>query len=470
MKAWWSLRVGAFYKDVSKSQLTIFLVLVLLTSILESIVASHYAFTMKGIHQLHDLRFGFGAVVWSLRENGTYVDCYNAESGGFWNQYWGSICFTANRLPFIPIFLAGLSFISQKLLIVSIIKNLLFYAISGLAFVEASRRFKVPLPVIAVLAGIFYFVPENAKVASGIDFEEAYLYHLFPWVFLALIAQPREDKTYLVVGLCLAIILLIKSSVVILCYSCVLYFSYSRIIRRDIWRGAVPLVMVAAAAVMWGSFTLASSGKFAFGTNMSSLNGWNLYKGNNPNSGRYYPIINLDNLDYEGLTQLPNPPRKEWDINAEYQKMAYNFIRGHIRETLSNVAKKLYIAFISISNVPQISGSAPKWGNAELTFIEHICSDDRLSQSVSMLIDRIVLTIGFMLAFVQILQVRNVKTTTVFLAISVIYLVPYVIGFLYSRHIIPLVGVSLLYTIAVLEDFLLRVTTAQEITSEKVSV
>lgn len=413
----------------------LFVLAIFAIAIMESIISARNASLAKGIHHIFDAS-AFGRIARKLVETGSFRDCYG-DGGGFWDAYWGHMCFLTHRLPFVPSFLAGFSLISGKLLINYLIKNIIFFGISASAFVYARRAFNVPWLLILASATVYYLLPQNAKIAVSLDVEEGFIYHLMPWIFIILVAAGRNNSSLLSIalGLLLGTLLLTKSSVAIFCYSCLAVYVVCAIVDRRISLVVAPIVLVSAATIAWGSYTLIKTGRFAIGTANSSINGWNMYKGNNPHTSDYYLTGALDDLDYDGHTKVPMTFTNEWQVNYEYERMARDFIRNHPHETIRNVLERLYVAFVAIDDVPKIP------------------TDRTRFSAIFMIVDRAILAIAFAVAAFKLFYSRfRSRHAWAFLIMYFTYQAPGIAGFVYQRHLIPLVALSLFFLMSQLAE------------------
>jgi hypothetical protein len=397
---------------------TIFVTVIIFIGFLESLVLGHH----NGWHSIFDAGFGFGELARSLREHGEYRACYG-DGTGFWDYFWGHICFHAHRLPFIPIFLASISFISVNPLFGLIFKNVIFFTTSALAFVQVRRTFGTPWPVLLVSACIFYLNPINAWVAAGLEFEEGYIYHILPWIFFVLATPAPKKWQIAVLALALVVLILLKSSLFYLCITCIILLIFLE--KRNIWKFYPAAICLFMAIIGWGAFTLQTSGRFAFGSDMSSNNGWNLYKGNNVYTADFYPNIHLDYLDNAGITKLPGTFHNEWDLNDRYKELALAFMVGNPLQTAKNISTRLYVMFISTNNIEnKIPGQS--------IFVLHII---------------LVLTIIYsIIAFFVNTKIR--RLCIVYITVLLAYLLPYISGFAYQRHMVPACGIALFFAMA----------------------
>jgi hypothetical protein len=186
------------------------------------------------------------------------------------------------------------------------------------------------------------------------------------------------------------------------------------------------------AIVGWGTFTWQATGKFAFGSDMSSINGWNFYKGNGPHTADYYLKTHIDNLDYDGYTKLSGPFDNEWQINEKYNELALAFIKDNPLQTAKNTLARLYVIFLS----PSDNGAYPRWMQSTPGF------------SPTIVVMHLVIGLSLLLVLVSVIRSINIRFSIIYIVMLLAYLAPYVVGFAYPRHVVPASGMALFFIMA----------------------
>jgi hypothetical protein len=408
-----------------RGKLLVFLPAMLIV-IAASFVAARSASMLVAGNSVFGLAYGFGTQVRSLvqlHHFGTFVPEHN------WWAY-------ALRMPFIPLFLAGLSQISTNLTFQILAKNLILYLLVFIALgrlgasygISRLRQFAISLALV--------LVPFNILTGCRIEVEEGYLFSLMLIVYILLLVQ-KKTSDYIWCGLVTAAIYLIKSSMGPFCLVVVLWA-----VLNDLWRSrslrlrsVVPMIALVVAMIAWGGYVKARTGRFAVGANASSWNGENLYKGNNPIALQYYPYISLDIIEATGRLPIPIVPHNEWELNDAQRDMAVRFIKEHPADVLRMDLRKARVLFVQIRETPTpVTVAVPNV----------IIGKDRMMVMLSNLIDHLIFAIFLLLTVVDASKGRLREYSVLALVLGGAYLTPYLAGFLYQRHLVPLFGIVIL--------------------------
>jgi hypothetical protein len=259
---------------------------------------------------------------------------------------------------------------------------------------------------------------------SQIDTEESYLF--FMLTALAATMFTRMEGDYWKVSLLVSAMYLTKSSLGMVCFVSAVW-----VIWQDRGRPGLrllsfmPLAALLISVISWGSYIYHRTGVFAVGVNASSYNGMNLYKGNNPRAPALYPRINLDSLDEIRALEPPTALgiHDEWTKQKWQLKMGEDFIHSNPSKVLAMDRQKLKVMLYDIGPSPQLRPGI-KPGAALCLAVDHLM---------------------FTLAVLLALRRRNANAAW-FCLLVVAYIVPYLAGFLYQRHMMPLYGLAFIYS------------------------
>ena len=349
--------------------------------------------------------YGFGPVVRGIVVEHRFG--MREVSGGYWAY--------ATRLPFVPLLLAGLTLLLHTYNAVFLVKNAIFSLFVLFAAVKLSLT---PLKTVLLVACV-YLLPPHASIVTAIEVEEGYLF--FFAVSLAAILFTRRKSDYFTVGLLVAVIYLTKSSMVVFCFAAVCLVAAQDLASRSFrLRSLIPVLALCLATCAWGFFIYETTGVFAVGTNASSWNGWNFYKGNNATAIRYYPRTNLDLLDED--RSLDPPPTvhvsNEWDLHRWQLAMGKRFVAEHRRDVLQMDLKKLAVLLYDVGETPR------------MLLPTHLFR-------VTLILDHLVFGLAVILACW-----RRDQVSLVFGILVVSYVLPYFTSFLYQRHLVPVYGLA----------------------------
>jgi hypothetical protein len=395
---------------------TVLLRSALLILILLSIYAASQQLTPN--ESVFSTKYGFGPVIRSLVEQHRF---------GALNNTYGWWCY-AGRLPIVPFLGAAAYSVSPKMVVFLFLKNLLFWPLWVYAFFRLKRHYSIPDKWALLTVLLLLVAPYNLSIAGRVDVEEGYLFALIA-LFFSLLLTLRGTLSALALGVIMAVIYLTKSSMFPLCVAGGIWL----VIRY--WRKRanlifLPLAGLALAVCGWGIYTRTVSGTFAFGSNASSWNGWNFYKGNNPYAYSLYPRVNLDVLDHEDYAHklLPLVPvHNEWELSRVEFAMAQNYMRQNPSTILKMDLKKAFVACCDLKDSPEV-----------------IAGHTRPGAMLSNVVNHLTLACVCAFALVNIVRRRASQAEILAIVFTITYVLPYFGGFLYMRHMVPVYGVMAL--------------------------
>jgi hypothetical protein len=416
-----------------------FTVATLLVAAISAVYATHRYYLVWPQHSLFDLANGFGPVLHTLHDTGRYAQCgsYVADPL-FWRNFFGEDlpCLVTHRLPSITFFLMLLSQISSNLYFMTIAKDVIFYMLSLYTLLRLANEYKLTFVHVCLCFIALFLLRTNAAVAASLAEEEGYIYHLLPLLFFLLFLTPQQTRGDLtVVALIVGILYLTKSGLFIICGLAALVSIWRR--RESDAKGlmrSLPLVVLIAAATAWGLFTLDRTGRFAIGTGMSAINGLNFYKGNNPNTEAYYPRLHIDRMDDDGVTKPDIAAKNEWEMDDYYKKKALEFIVENPQAALRLLIVRLRIALLSVEQV----GIVPEYGQEPGVLL-------------SMIPTRVIFLLSLALAVATVIRSRDASARWAaygFLGLVASYSAPYMAGFLWYRHLMPVYATAVFYLAA----------------------
>ena len=355
---------------------------------------------------------GLTATVTNLRHHGTYLTVLD------------ELPMRAHRLPLTPLLMAAFSFLSERALSFLIVKNALLYGL--LAAVTAARAHRrTTVGTYALYSAALYLNPV-LLYALPFTYEEGFTTFLLPAAFV--LVTGGGPRAPLWAGMLSGAVYLIKSAAA----PSALALAVIAAMRA---RGAAyrvgALLPLAVAVIGWGTFTLHSTGHFAWGPSGSSFNGPNLYKANNPLTERIYPSASLDKMDgheaslhhdAQGHTFVD-----EWAMHRHYTAAATRFMAADPAATLRRLGVRVWLTFGRVREWARTPGGLPLWP--------------------SLLVDRVALWLALGVALAHAVRAcpERRRTARAFLAVTLAYSAPLIVGFVYMRHLAPLFALALVY-------------------------
>ncbi len=378
---------------------------------------------------LGQLGFGYGVLIDAIRQTGEYRVAAGVHYPG--------VAFSAHRLPLIPYFLLGLGdLLGDNLGRIALAKCLLFNALLGIALLRVLQSVRAPAWAALLLLGFVLTMPRWGLNVFEVGLEEAYnipaLTLLFALLWFGDEAERPRPVWALSVGMVLALLLFLKSSMVFWCLALpVLVW-----LRHRNFRGAGIMVgLVVLGLLGLAEFNREHAGRFTIG---SSWEGWNLYKGNSEFTAELYPPYSLDILDYEGKIVADRPLTDEWDHSAYFTRRAVAFIKAHPGTFLELVARKAWIFYGEVRASGLAQRGESRYGKPMY-----------LAQIPWMVGFRVMLWAAILLALRTVWRgpwrSDAALVALTYLAFLVLYSGFHLVGFAYERHIMPIVMPTAFY-------------------------
>ena len=355
-------------------------------------------------------QYGFGPIVESLLRAHEYVGpCPVANC---------DVVFHAHRMPLIPFFLAAIAFFNHSMLAAFVAKALVFSAFTVAAWLIV-RPLVQPRFFWAGVAFTVLF-PQLVGRMFDVHTEEGYLIHLQALIaalLLALAARgslPRAGWTALIAAT-VAVFFTKSGQIAYAAAVCLAIW----LLSHDRRRTALAAAALVAAGLLWAGATASRTGRFTLGT---SWDAWNFYKGNNERTLPLYPTFHVDLLDKQ---PLPCPAGvDEWAWSDQYRGAALNWIAAHPADAIRGLIRRLGVAFVDVRQ------------NGVLSF-------DLVRFHGLRVIGIIFMALFRVLFWVIVAMWARRKTATrvgpAFLLPAIAFLLPYLAGFVYERHLMPLV-------------------------------
>lgn len=374
----------------------------------------------------------------SLIQGRGLANCYGEDA---------SHCFHAQRMPVAPFTLAGLYLVfHEHRLAAAVLKALLCFApvLAAFALVwrraqERSTRTRLIAPGLFLLAQL---LPPALDLVVNLNFEEAYFYGaftlsvallLFPGIF-----QSHPRQWAVAMWLALTVCYLTKSSMLLpVGFMAVAAFVYMLRFAPRPGLAFMFLFVFACVPLLWGCRQQQASGRFTTGT---SLDGVNLYKGNNAFFLDHYPAFRGASLDPDEAALFADHVSltDEWDQNSFGFASARTYIRTHPATTVQADLRKASVFFLGVQR---------DTGEEEHTSL----LEDAFT--AGMILFRILLFAASGLALRRVLVAGQGRFAALaFLGITACAAAPYVAGFALTRHATVLIFPCAVYLCRALCD------------------
>jgi hypothetical protein len=349
--------------------------------------------------------------------------------------YFGNISdydfnFYIHRYPVQVLIPSALIYLSpDNLGIVYLIKNILFLSLFLFSLSRVIKKhFNISVFSLITLTAIL-INPFFISVFANLSTEESFSITIFSILFSYLFFKENVIKFYhlLTFFILILIIVSLKSSYIFISFLLPIMF-FVRYDNKKVLTTGLSAVLIGALAI--GSWSAMKTGSFKIG---SSYDWFNFYKGNNILTDSYY-IGDLDKLPNQ---YLEGSFKNEWEWSDKYKELSIEFINENPFKFVKLVFKKMYVFFIDFFPVNK-SSSVSKY----------------IFYAVSILLTKIIFYIhfiGFFKTSFESQQNRSSKALFVVLSIFIFfYSAPYLLGFAYIRHFMPLAIVA--FYLSVLND------------------
>lgn len=383
--------------------------------------------------------FFFGNLIYNLVHKNIYVQSIN------------DIDFYVARHPFLPIFLTILFKISKNFFFIIISKNIiLFTTYFFLSYIFLlKKKNKIILFLTFLLVPII--IPYNFSVALNFVFEDNLLAIFLPLLFLGLLGN--NNYKFLFVGVILFVLYFVKSSVFFLVLILPLIIIFLNNAKKFIY---FPLIMALLGVIIWGGFGYYKSGRFPFLSNLESINSHNLSVVLNKNFHRYYPGLSVDLL-------IKKPDKKinsEWEFYDYYNEKNKKFLKDNFSQYISDITIKLKFIFFGIRidglfkhhigetiNNQDLNHKIFSSSGKQIYLNNFHENPIRFSSIMNKLFFNIAIIIAVFSLFKKYKNFYKLKSEIYFLSIIILYLIPLVVGWATSKHLVPISNISLLYLI-----------------------
>ena len=258
---------------------------------------------------VRDLPFSFGPLVETLASDGRYAFCDAPD------------CWRAARMPALPSLLALLTLVvGGGLLALTLVKNLVLIPLVVAPLVIAGKRCARRAPILSwvLVALVLSCPPWVLQVMSPVP-EESLLIPLLT-AAVAILLWGSGRAAALGMALLVALLALTKSGgwllAVVLCVATQLRLRSRPLVFA-------PWLALGVALLAWSAWVAQSGGPFA---PITSLDGYNLHKGNNTRVLEVYPDGSLDQLSPWLSERIPKAAsQREWDSYRAHEAQAIRF-------------------------------------------------------------------------------------------------------------------------------------------------
>jgi len=403
----------------------LFLIFVIMSSLVYGYVHLHkiaYYFNDNNQIILSKIPFGYGPLIDNLYYNNKY------EQKWFYDEVFEGVQSYLVRLPLLPLLIVAISKISLNFYIFIVLKNLiflsLFFFVSHYSVKSLNNNY---INFLALLFIIFYNY-YNFIVILNFVYSDAIIAILLPSIFLILISNIKKKS--ILISIFLFFLFFTKTTMFFLTITIsILFFFLNK--KINIIKRLLPISSILIAILIWGSFGYIKTGKFPFVSGMVSNNQEALSIVMNKEFHNYYPKLSVDLIP---KIKIKEKFSSEWEYYEHYKKINSEYITKNKERIFKDILIK--IKFI-LFNYRKDQVSPDENGNYENPIM------------ISHIVNRMVFIASLFFLFKNLLI--NTKTFK-FKNIDLYYffiicfsLIPHVIGWASSKHLVPIFLISHIY-------------------------
>jgi len=372
---------------------------------------------------LEKIPFNHGPLIYNLLNNYSYkVQLHGID-------------FYLDRLPILSFVAIIIGKISLDIYFFLMIKNIFFFLLFFYICNKIKYIFDNNPYFFFLLTHIIFFNFFNWQTSLNFVFEDAYISILLPTLFLILINERIKNQAILV-SIFLVVLLFTKLTML---YLTILISILFIIINKNklIYR-YLPILVLIIGMMIWGIFGYSKTGRVPFLNSMSSSNQDGLALVFNNKFKDIYPTKIIDSLEREMINHFPpfdrsNVPffENEWEYYDYFKEKNIKFLKENKLEILKGIEAKIKFLLFNIYNY----GSTIHLNEGKTEVV------------ISHILNRIFFFISLLILFFKIIKKKIIKDDVYFIAIVTTSLLPLIIGWVTSKHIVPIFIISYIYTL-----------------------
>ena len=414
--------------QIEKKSLTIFFILYIALIVTSSIA---YGYLLNNKLNLYDENFNliFKNIPFS---NGELI--YNLKNfNEYFTEYLG-VKFYLQKTPAIPILIYSISLISENFFFIIVLKNLIFYSLYFFISYWTIRSINKKYLFFFIISIVPIIIPYNFTVSLNFVYEDCLIALILPSVFLLLITDYR--KKYLLIGLLFFILYFFKTSVFFVIIFVPLLII---VLEKKSLKKYLPLFFSILSILIWGTYGLIKTDKFPILNKSSPVNSHVMSFALNKNFHKYYPNKSTDLIPINHT--LPNNIYNEWEVYDFFDKKNKKYLNENLDRFIKDTFIKINFIFFGINRdnaLPDINGEF----NNEI----------RISQIISKAILNLSIFIIILKFFFHFRLFFDSKINIFFIAMVIFNLVPHILVWASSKHLIGIINISFIYLLFFIDD------------------
>jgi hypothetical protein len=363
---------------------------------------------------LNKIPFAFG----NLINNLFYQNNYTLND-------WGMKMHVA-RLPVVPYLISSLYFFFKNIYFFLIFKNIIFFSIYFFILFQFIKSFNIKINFLLLLLIPILCNHYNFTVLLNFVYEDFVIAILVPSLFLSIISKNKFK--YIISAIIIFVLYLTKVNMFFLTIIIsIIIFALEKNKRK-----IIPIIAVLFAIFTWGFYGLLKTNKFPIGQSMISINSWNMSHVLNDNFKNFYPKNSVD------LIEFPDKHKKfenEWEFYNFYYQKNNEYLLNNKLQVLHNIVLKIKFIFFDIYHD---GNQTFKLNDNQKILISNI--ENKFFLNLSILI--------LALSFYNSVKKRKIqKFDLYYFFLLTFYILPLIIGWATSKHLVGIFIVSKIYLI-----------------------
>lgn len=359
-------------------------------------------------------------------QNGELIN--NLYSKGEYYVHIDKIKFVLAKTPAIPLLIFFISLISINFFFIIVLKNIIIFTFYFFFIVKIIAKINKSFFFLAALLIVPIFIPYNFSVSLNFFYEDSLIAIFLPLIFLATISNYKYKHEF--TGVIIFILYFIKTSMlpIAIIIPILIIFLEKKITRF------IPIICTVAAILAWGLYGLNKTGRFPIFNASSSINSYVLSSVMNINFHKYYPNKSTDLIP--ATNKLPKKIVDEWEFYDFYKQENNTYLYKNFDRYVKDIMIKLKFIFFGITR----DGAFPdNNGNFD--------NNIRFSSIISKALLNLSILISLFFIIKNLKKLNIVKTEIYFLSFVILSLLPHILVWATSKHLVAISNISLIYLI-----------------------
>ena len=358
-------------------------------------------------------------------------------------QTYLDIKFVLLKMPILPIFITLLSKISLNFYFIVITKNILQFSFLFFVIFSCLKSINIEVKYFGLFILSIFYNPYNFFTSLNFEYEDFLIIIILPSIFCLLISKLKNR--YYLTSVLFFFLYLTKTSMFLLCIVLPLLILFYEKSKEQKIKKFLPAIAVIIAIFSWGSYGYFKTGKFPFGSTLSSINSNALSVALNKNFYLTYPNKSVDLIEDQYIisTNIEN----EWDFFDYFQKKNNEYLKDNFPRYFKDSFIKMKFIFFGIHT----DGVHPdKDGNFR--------NPIRYSNIFNRLILNTALIVSIIIFFKNVRYFYKNKIEFYFLSIFSLNIFTHIVAWATSKHLVAISIIGGFYLILKLNKKLRKVS------------